>query len=98
MRPPRHSISSVLAGALVAGALFAPGAAAASGSAGAASPEAAADSAPSISFDAHEAATRRFWTPERMKAARPIAHEAVAHASSLNPALTATSETIADPT
>ncbi|MFT3865770.1 MAG: hypothetical protein QM729_16005 [Solirubrobacterales bacterium] len=96
MRPPRHSITSVLATALVAGALLAPAAGAATGSAGSAA--GAVASTPSISFREHAAAARRFWTPARMKAARPIDGNAVAHASSLNPDLTATSETIADPT
>jgi V8-like Glu-specific endopeptidase len=54
---------------------------------------------PSVSFAAHAAAARRFWTPARMRAARPIEGTGpAAHASALNPALTATSETIADPT
>jgi V8-like Glu-specific endopeptidase len=97
MRLPRHSIPLVLAGALVAGALAVPAAGAATGSvaSGAASDPAAA---PSISFREHAAATRRFWTPARMRAARPVVGPKAAHASSLDPALTATSETIADPT
>jgi V8-like Glu-specific endopeptidase len=88
MRLPRHSIPLVLAGALAIGALAVP----AAGAAG-----------PSISFREHAAATRHFWTPARMQAARPVRGPRVtvpqaAHASSLNPTLTATSETIADPT
>src|ERR1700761_1156017 len=54
---------------------------------------------PSVSFDAHPAASRRYWTRARMEAARPV--EGVgpsAHGSKLNPILTPTSETIADPT
>jgi V8-like Glu-specific endopeptidase len=97
MRLRHHSIPLVLAGALVAGALAVPAAGAATGSvaSGVASDPAAA---PSISFREHGAATRRFWTPARMRAARPIAGPKAAHASSLDPALTSTSETIADPT
>ena len=53
---------------------------------------------PSVSFPEEAAAARRFWTPARMEAARPRLGSPPAHASSLNPALTATSETIADPT
>lgn len=58
----------------------------------------AAASTPSISFREHAAKARRFWTPERMRAARPIEGTAPAHASGLDPALTATSETVDDPT
>ncbi|HEX4751662.1 MAG TPA: hypothetical protein VH268_02100, partial [Solirubrobacterales bacterium] len=94
MRPPRHSIPLVLAGALAIGALAVPAAGAATGSGAASGPPAA----PSVSFHERAAATRRFWTPARMRAARPVEAAAVAHASSLNPALTSTSETIADPT
>jgi hypothetical protein len=98
MRLPRPSISLALAGALAAGALFAPAAGAWGGRVG--GPDyapAAAEPVPSISIAADDAATRRFWTPARMAAARPIEGPA-AHASGLNPTLTATSETIADPT
>lgn len=103
MRPPRHSISLLLAGALVAGALAAPGAGAAVGDGAASSTTGDVASTPSITFREHAAETRRFWTPARMRAARPVAgpeatSDPVAHASSLNPVLTATSETIADPT
>jgi hypothetical protein len=88
MRLSRHSIPLVLAGALAIGALAVP---------------AAGATPPSISFREHAAATRHFWTPARMRAARPVAGPQVtgpkvAHASSLNPTLTASSETIADPT
>jgi hypothetical protein len=98
MRLPWPSISLALAGALVAGALFAPVAGAWGGRAGGPDhPPAAAESTPSISIAADDAAARRFWTPARMEAARSIEGPA-AHASGLNPTLTATSETIADPT
>lgn len=83
MRFPRPSILVVLAGALAIGALAAPAAGAA---------------VPSISFAAHAAEARRFWTPERMGAARPIEGTPPARGSALDPALTATSETIDDPT
>ncbi len=83
MRFPRPSISLALGAALVLGALAAPAAEAAP---------------PSISFAAHAAAARRFWTPARMRAARPIVGPRAAHGSALDPALTATSETIVDPT
>jgi V8-like Glu-specific endopeptidase len=53
---------------------------------------------PSVSFREHAAAARRFWTPARMRAARPIEGTPPAHASGLDPALTSTSETIGDPT
>jgi V8-like Glu-specific endopeptidase len=53
---------------------------------------------PSISFPEEAAAARRFWTPARMEAARPRLGTPPAHASSLDPILTATSETIDDPT
>jgi V8-like Glu-specific endopeptidase len=98
MRLPWPSISLALVGALVAGALLAPAAGAWGGRAGGAdhSP-AAGESTPSIAIAADDAATRRFWTPARMEAARSIEGPA-AHASGLNPTLTATSETIADPT
>ncbi len=82
MRPQRPSIPLLLAGLLALAALLAPPAGAA---------------IPSISIAGHDAATRRFWTPQRMEAARSIEGPA-AHASGLNPTLTATSETIADPT
>ena len=84
MLPSSRHISLVLAGTLVAAAITAPFARA---------------ETPSISFAGESAAARRFWTPERMKAAEPIEGSGpAAHASSLNPTLTATSETIADPT
>jgi V8-like Glu-specific endopeptidase len=92
---PRSSIPVVLAVALLTGMLTAP----AAGAAGRGSTDAGtAGSAPSISFREHAAATRRFWTPARMRAAQPIEGPPVAHASSLDPTLTSTSETIADPT
>lgn len=54
---------------------------------------------PSISFNEEAAAVRSFWTGARMEAARPIEGPGpAAHGSALDPALTATSETIADPT
>jgi hypothetical protein len=53
---------------------------------------------PSISFAEHAARARDFWTPERMRAARPIEGTPPAHGSALDPVLTATSETIDDPT
>jgi V8-like Glu-specific endopeptidase len=83
MRPPRSSIHLVVAAVLAFGALAVPAAQAAP---------------PSISFHEHAAAARQFWTPARMRAARPIEGPPVAHASALNPALTSTSETIDDPT
>jgi V8-like Glu-specific endopeptidase len=98
MRLPWPSISLALVGALVAGALFAPAAGAWGGRAdGADHAPAAGESTPSISIAGDDAATRRFWTPARMEAARSVEGPA-AHASGLNPTLTATSETIADPT
>jgi V8-like Glu-specific endopeptidase len=98
MRLPWPSISLALAGALVAGALLAPAAGASAGPVGhPIDGTAATESTPSISIAADDAATRRFWTPARMEAARSIEGPA-AHASGLNPTLTATSETIADPT
>jgi V8-like Glu-specific endopeptidase len=98
MRLPWPSISLALVGALVAGALLAPAAGAWGGRAGGADQApAAGESTPSISIAGADAAARRFWTPARMEAARSIEGPA-AHASGLNPTLTATSETIADPT
>ena len=106
MRFPRPAIPALLAASLTAGALALPAAGAAA-PLGPAVPESGASAAsalgpaatPSISFGEHAAATRRFWTPARMRAARPIEGRApAAHASGLNPVLTATSETIADPT
>jgi V8-like Glu-specific endopeptidase len=96
MRPSRSSISLALAAALLTGAFAAPAARAAEAAAPAGLTTSGA-SAPSISFRAHAAATRRFWTPARMRAARPI-EGPPAHASALNPVLTSTSETIDDPT
>lgn len=84
MRFPRPPIALVLAGALALAVLAAP-------SAGAAG-------TPSVSFPERAAEARSFWTPERMRAARPIDGTPPAHASGLNPTLTATSETIVDPT
>jgi V8-like Glu-specific endopeptidase len=95
MRPPRSSIPAVLAAALLIGVLAAPAADGAPPAAGGATTSGAV--APSVSFRAHAAATRKFWTLARMRAARPI-EGPPAHASSLNPTLTATSETIDDPT
>ena len=83
MRLPRPSIPTLIAAALLAGAIAAP---------------AAGATTPSITFREHAAAARHFWTPARMRAAQPIEGPRVAHASSLNPVLTATSETIVDPT
>jgi V8-like Glu-specific endopeptidase len=83
MRLPRPPIPTVLAAALLVAASAAP---------------AAGASVPSISFRAHAAEARRFWTPARMRAARTIEGTPPAHASGLNPTLTATSETIDDPT
>jgi V8-like Glu-specific endopeptidase len=105
MRIPRLSILVVLAGLLLVLALCA-------GAAGASGTSAFGDSAqgsvgatalglaavPSVSFGEHAAAARRFWTPARMRAARPVVGSAPAHGSALNPALTASSETIVDPT
>jgi V8-like Glu-specific endopeptidase len=53
---------------------------------------------PSISFHEHAAEARHFWTPERMRAARPVEGTPPAAASGLDPELTSTSETIDDPT
>jgi V8-like Glu-specific endopeptidase len=98
MRLPRPLILVAFAGALVIGALFAPAAGAWGGRAAGPDYASVADQAtPSISIAADDAATRRFWTPARMEAARPI-EDPAAHASGLDPTLTATSETIADPT
>jgi V8-like Glu-specific endopeptidase len=83
MRISRPSIPVVLAGALAIAALAAPAPAAA---------------VPSISFAEHAAQARGFWTPERMRAARPIEGTPPAHGAALDPALTSTSETIDDPT
>jgi V8-like Glu-specific endopeptidase len=95
MRPPRSSIPVVLAAALLIGALAAPTVQAAPAATEATTVGGAA--APSISFRAHAAAARRFWTPARMRSARTI-EGPPAHASTLNPVLTSTSETIDDPT
>src|ERR1700761_8888196 len=84
MRPLRPLITLVTAAALAIGALAVPAAGAA---------------IPAVSIASHDAATQRFWTSARMRAARPIEGEGpAAHASALNPTLTATSETITDPT
>jgi V8-like Glu-specific endopeptidase len=83
MRFPHPSIPVVLAGALAIAVLAVPAAGAA---------------APSISFAEHAGEARRFWTAERMRAARPIEGTPPAHASGLDPVLTSTSETIDDPT
>ncbi len=84
MHLPRSSFSLFLAGASAIAALLAPGAGAA---------------VPSVSIHSHDAAIQRFWTPQRMRAAVPIEGAGpAAHASGLNPVLTATSETIKDPT
>src|SRR5882757_1458380 len=53
---------------------------------------------PSISFPEDGGQARRFWTPARMEAARPRVGSPPAHGSALDPSLTATSETIDDPT
>ena len=105
MRFPRPPIIAFLAGAVALGALFAPVAGAAAGPVpsapgdGTAAATALGPAAtPSVSFAEHAAAAREFWTPERMRAAVPIEGTPPAHASGLNPILTATSETIADPT
>ena len=84
MRFPRPSIPVVLAGALAIVALAVPAVGAAA--------------VPSISFAEHAAQARSFWTPERMREARPIEGTPPAHGSALDPFLTATSETIGDPT
>jgi hypothetical protein len=64
-----------------------------------AAPAAAGALTPSVTFPEHATEARHFWTPARMKAARPIEGKGpAAHGSSLNPVLTATSETIAEPT
>jgi V8-like Glu-specific endopeptidase len=95
LRPP---ILAVLAGTLLLGGA-APAAVASASAAPTAVSDVAAEATPSIAFPEHAEATRRFWTPERMKAAVPIeAPEVSADASALDPALTATSETIEDPT
>jgi hypothetical protein len=97
MRFPRPLFLVVLTALLV----VAPAASDAARPPGAAgSPAAAPGSspAPSISFPEEAAAARRFWTPARMEAARPRLGSPPAHGSALDPALTATSETIADPT
>src|ERR1700761_5980031 len=93
MRLSRPLSPLFLAGLLAIGVLGVP-------AAGAAVPSVAGPAAaPSVSFPGHDGATRRFWTPARMRAARPIEGAGpAAHASVLNPTLTATSETIADPT
>jgi V8-like Glu-specific endopeptidase len=83
MRFPRPSIITILTGALALSVAFAPAAGAA---------------VPSISFAEHAAQARSFWTPERMRAARPVEGTPPAHGSALDPALTSTSETIEDPT
>ncbi len=102
MRFPRLPIAVVLSALLIGapaasaevgprgidGPAPSPGVAAATGTA----------STPSISFPEEAAAARRFWTSARMAAARPRLGSPPARASSLNPVLTATSETIADPT
>jgi V8-like Glu-specific endopeptidase len=89
MRFPRPSIPVSCACLLLVGALALP-----------TSGEAASGPAatPSVSFREHAAAARRFWTPARMRAARPLEGPPAAHASALDPALTATSETVVDPT
>jgi V8-like Glu-specific endopeptidase len=106
MRFPRLPILAVLASTLVLVAAAPVAAAGASvavptGAADAPSAAAAAGPAatPSVSFPEQAAAARRFWTPQRMKAAVPIeGPEVAAEASALDPALTSTSETIDDPT
>jgi V8-like Glu-specific endopeptidase len=65
--------------------------------AGAEGPTGAA-AGPSITFPEEAAQARRFWTPARMEAARPRLGSPPAHGSALDPALTATSETVDDPT
>lgn len=102
MRRSRPAITVSFAGLLVVGALLVP---AAGASAGAATGARQGDAGmrptaaiPSVSFRERAAAARRFWTPARMRAARPVRAPEPAHASALNPALTATSATIADPT
>jgi V8-like Glu-specific endopeptidase len=93
----RYSRPSIVAVA-TALAVLAPAAAAAGRPVASGAPEVSA-SVPSVSFPEAAAAARRFWTPARMSAARPV--EGVgpaAHGAALDPTLTATSETIADPT
>jgi V8-like Glu-specific endopeptidase len=97
MRRPQPT---TLAVATVCLALAGAGAGAGSADAAATSPVRTSGpaSTPSIAFREHAAQARRFWTAERMRAARPLDGTPPAHASGLNPTLTATSETIADPT
>jgi V8-like Glu-specific endopeptidase len=99
MRVSRLPITVCLAALLVAGAFAATTAGAAAGAdLPSTASTAGSAAAPSISFAENAAAARRFWTPERMRVARPIDGTPPAQASGLNPELTATSETIDDPT
>lgn len=91
MRFPRLPIAVVLSALLV-------GAPAARAAAGPPSPGADPAATPSVSFLEEAVAARAFWTPARMEAARPRLGSPPAHGSALDPALTATSETIDDPT
>jgi V8-like Glu-specific endopeptidase len=95
MRVSRPSIAVVLTALAAVAPVATAGAAA--GPSGAAAGATTA-STPSISFPERAAAARRFWTPARMEAARPRLGSPPAHGSALNPVLTSTSETIADPT
>jgi V8-like Glu-specific endopeptidase len=97
MRFPHLSIPIVLAGALAIAAFLAP-AAGASVDLGPDAPTGRAAAVPSISFAEHAAKARSFWTPKRMRAARPIEGTPPAHGSALDPLLTSTSETIDDTT
>jgi V8-like Glu-specific endopeptidase len=95
LRPP---ILALLAGTLLLAA-GAPAAAAGAAIPSGAGPDGSAEATPSITFPERAAEARSFWTPERMRAAQPIlGPEAEADASALDPALTATSETVEDPT
>jgi V8-like Glu-specific endopeptidase len=96
MRRPMATTLAVAAACLAA--LGGAGAASSAAAAGSFASAGAPASTPSISFAEHAAQARRFWTPERMRAARPIQGAPPAHASGLDPALTATSATIDDPT
>jgi hypothetical protein len=91
MRIPRPLIVLALTALLV-------GAPAAAGRSAAADVPAGPASASSVSFPEETAASRRFWTRARMEAARPRLGSPPAHGSALDPTLTATSETIDDPT
>jgi V8-like Glu-specific endopeptidase len=93
---PRILVAATACVALAGGGAAEAGIAQAASLAHAGAPRAAI---PSISFAEEASAARRFWTAARMQAARPREGQGpAAHGSSLNPVLTATSETIPDPT